>query len=147
MKSRLLRLIFTDSHKRGIVVRSMFWLAYYRFALWTFPSAVTRNAVIDLDGGELGNERSNKALVSDVMRSVRQCSRFVPFASCLTQALAAKEVLKGYGQSSTVRIGVAPKDLTIEAHAWLEVEGRIVLGRLAHHTHFSAMTSRSQIAP
>lgn len=46
---------------------------------------------------------------------------------------------------SRVKIGVAAKDSSIEAHAWLEVEDKIVLGRVAEQARFSVMTSRPHI--
>ncbi len=142
MKNRLLRFVFTSPHERAMILRSIFWLTYYRSGLWLFPSFITRKAAADLTNNSGNHRQADKALIYDVVRSVRRCSRYVPSASCLTQALAAKTVLKRYGQSSTLRIGVAPIDSTIEAHAWVEIEGKIVLGRLPQQARFSVMSSR-----
>jgi hypothetical protein len=140
-----MRLVFSSAQERAMILRSVFWLTYYRSGLWLFPSIVTRKAMTDLIDNSGNSRPTDKALVYDVVRSVRRCSRFVPFASCLTQALAAKTVLKSYGQPSTLRIGVAASDSTIEAHAWVEIDGRIVLGRLPQQARFSVMSSRPKI--
>lgn len=60
---------------------------------------------------------------------VRNASRLVPRASCLTQALAAQFLLARSGRPSRIRIGVA-KDAggRLLAHAWLISEGRVVIG-------------------
>jgi len=128
-----------------MVVRSLFWLAYYRTGLWLFPSIATRKAVDDQTDIPSTFGEIDKDMVSEVLRSIRLCRPYVPFASCLTQALAAKTVLNHYGQPSKVRIGVAPTDSSIEAHAWVEIDNKIVLGRLAEHARFAVMTSRPHI--
>jgi len=53
----------------------------------------------------------------------------VPAASCLTQALAAHLLLCRRGLTPQLHIGVAKdqRDRLI-AHAWVESEGRIVVG-------------------
>ena len=56
-------------------------------------------------------------------------SRRVPKATCLTQAIALRTLLARDGKESELRIGVAKaEDGRLEAHAWLESDGRIVIG-------------------
>jgi len=145
MMGKLLRAFSSSPREKAMIVRSTLWLAYYRAGLWLFPSIVTKNAVSGLTHVPSDRGQIDKVLVNEVLRSVRRCSRYVPFASCLTQALAAKTILKRYGQPSKVRIGVAPTDSTIEGHAWVEIDDRIVLGRLPQHARFAVMTSRTNI--
>ncbi|MBX7060234.1 MAG: lasso peptide biosynthesis B2 protein [Pyrinomonadaceae bacterium] len=129
-----------------MIIHSLFWLTYFRLGLWVCPSVVTKRAITDADNGAmLPGQEIDKEMLSKIVRTIRRCSRYVPFASCLTQALAAKRILRSYGQTSKVKIGVATKDSTIEAHAWLEVADKIVLGRVAEQGRFSVMTSRPQV--
>lgn len=61
--------------------------------------------------------------------AIRTAARFVPGASCLTQALAGKLLLTNAGCEAEIRFGVANDDQgTIEAHAWVESGGRAILG-------------------
>ncbi len=60
--------------------------------------------------------------------SVAAVSRYIPHATCLTQALALKVLLARHGHPSEVRIGVAKQDGQLKAHAWLERNGRILIG-------------------
>ncbi|MEZ5422166.1 MAG: lasso peptide biosynthesis B2 protein [Pyrinomonadaceae bacterium] len=138
-------LMSSSSREKAMIVRSLLWLSYYRAGLWLFPSIVTRRAANDLTDAPDNYGQTDNTLVDEVLRSVRRCSRYIPAASCLTQALAAKTILKHYGQPSKIRIGVAPTDSTIEAHAWVEIDNKIVLGRLRQHARFAVMTSRPDI--
>lgn len=50
--------------------------------------------------------------------------------NCLARALAAELMLGRYGYSSQLKIGVAKTPSgEFEAHAWLESEGRVLIGR------------------
>ena len=61
--------------------------------------------------------------------AVRQASRVVPFASCLTQALSLQYILANHGQDSLVRVGVrVDKFDTVHAHAWVIHKDAILLG-------------------
>lgn len=62
--------------------------------------------------------------------AVATASRYVPGATCLVQALAARALLRRAGQPVTLRLGVAkPGPAHLEAHAWLEGGGRVLYGR------------------
>jgi hypothetical protein len=63
-----------------------------------------------------------------VTKYVVRAARFVPGATCLTQAMAAQLILGRFGVGSTVRIGMfkGPQGEP-RAHAWLLVDSRVVL--------------------
>lgn len=91
--------------------------------------------------------------------AVRRAARLVPRGSCLTQAMALQLVLAQRGQSCFVRIGVnrSAPDAALasnvgrfEAHAWVEWQGRVLLGgdisRWKPLTVFAPATSRDKTA-
>jgi hypothetical protein len=59
--------------------------------------------------------------------------RIPALGNCLSVALAAKLLLTISGYSSSLRIGVAKRDSgLLEAHAWLEDNGKILIGSVEH---------------
>jgi Transglutaminase-like superfamily len=60
--------------------------------------------------------------------AVRSAARFVPGATCLPQALAAEAILRRRGHPADVRLGVKRGDDGVEAHAWVESYGRVIVG-------------------
>ncbi len=57
-------------------------------------------------------------------------ARRIPGASCLTQAIAAHSLLRRHGHAAHLRIGVVKSDSgALRAHAWIDVEGKTVLGQ------------------
>lgn len=77
-------------------------------------------------------DASNEASVGDLRRvawGVAAAARFVPGASCLTQALAGQYLLARKGNMSNIRIGVErDTGKQLKAHAWLVSGNHIVLG-------------------
>ena len=59
---------------------------------------------------------------------VARASCFVPGATCLTQALVAKVLLERCGHPTLIRVGIARTDEALIAHAWVENDGRVVVG-------------------
>ena len=79
--------------------------------------------------------------------AVTRASRAVPGAACLTQALAAKVLLERRGHAARVRVGIARAEgASLLAHAWVESEGRIVLGGtdLARYTPLAALEGEAR---
>lgn len=60
---------------------------------------------------------------------VAAAARFVPRASCLTQALAGQYLLARGGKTSKIRIGIERgTGMQLKAHAWLVSGDYVVLG-------------------
>ena len=61
--------------------------------------------------------------------SVKRMCIYVPFASCLTQALSLQYLLGRRGESSSMCVGVSPTEAgRYEAHAWLLWNDQIIIG-------------------
>ncbi|MFH1115528.1 MAG: lasso peptide biosynthesis B2 protein [Pseudomonadota bacterium] len=59
--------------------------------------------------------------------------RIPALGNCLSVALTAKLLLSATGHSTSLRIGVAKDDSgKLEAHAWLEDNGTILIGSVNH---------------
>ncbi|MEL7198555.1 MAG: lasso peptide biosynthesis B2 protein [Pseudomonadota bacterium] len=61
--------------------------------------------------------------------AIKNTARIVPFASCLTQALALQHMLGKRGEKAVIRVGVRTTDAgRIMAHAWVIFQGVILIG-------------------
>lgn len=72
----------------------------------------------------------------DILRrvawGVSKAARYVPRATCLTQALAGQYLLARRGIASRIRFGVDATGAEFRAHAWLISGDSIVLGGSAN---------------
>ena len=100
-----------------------------RVALWILPSFIIVRFVrhISVDAND---ERSSPRIdLTTIIWAVEAVSARVPHATCLTQAICAKLLLRWSGLRSDLCLGVACSvNGALRAHAWLEREGRTILG-------------------
>jgi Transglutaminase-like superfamily len=64
----------------------------------------------------------------EICRAVDIAARLVPGATCLVKAQVCSAMLNRFGYAAEIKIGVLKKSSNLEAHAWVECEGRVVLG-------------------
>ncbi|WP_017317180.1 lasso peptide biosynthesis B2 protein [Mastigocladopsis repens] len=81
--------------------------------------------------------------VGKIVWAVNVATRYMPRgAKCLARALTTQLLMSHYGYSSELRIGVAKKEGgQLEAHAWIEYQGRVALGYLPDLSRFIPLPS------
>lgn len=100
-----------------------------RIALWVVPFGRLRSTAQRVGRRHAGMTRSAPGQAERIGWSVESAARFVPKATCLTQALAGEVLLGRAGHPAEVWIGVAKSPAgKLEAHAWVEAYGRVVIG-------------------
>jgi len=135
----------SPAHRR-LIGRALVLVPLARLGLWIVPYGRVRRMMSvsrrDPESTAAGARPRATArhTPGEIAWAVRAVSRRVPAASCLTQALAAQRLLAQDGYPSRLQIGVARSPTgTFEAHAWLECEGRIVIGEIDDLTRFTPM--------
>jgi hypothetical protein len=61
--------------------------------------------------------------------------------TCLSQAVVGAALLAAHGYPATVRLGVAKPGAAVEAHAWVEREGTVVVGELSDLDRYRRLSS------
>ena len=119
---KLLRL---SQIERRLLIQSSLLLWAIRAGLALFPLQRVRRLLARLSG-----ERG-QAPIRQIAWAVDAASRYGSPSTCLTRALAMKALLVRHGHPATLRIGVAKEaGGTLEAHAWVESGGVVVLGQV-----------------
>lgn len=121
---------------------SLVMVALIGFGLQVVPFKFFRKSLATQLVKDAKQEPIDWKQINLIVRSVRSVSRFVPFASCLPQALTAMFLIKLKGQHSELKIGVAKDENELfKAHAWLETNGRIIIGKLPGHRQYKVLDS------
>jgi hypothetical protein len=142
---RLANLLRRSPHQRSLLMAALGWVVVVRVALWCLPYGTVRRLTttrVAPSPTPPPPRDGRDPLVGSVTAAVRSASRYVPRATCLTQALVAERMLARRGRVTTLRIGVV-RDTTgaLEAHAWLEHDGRVVIGDDGDLQRFALMPS------
>ena len=79
-------------------------------------------------GHQVSQPRGAAPSFEEICSAVDIAGRFVPGASCLVKAQAGNAMLNRFGYAAEIKIGVLKESSDLKAHAWVECEGRVVLG-------------------
>ncbi len=100
-----------------------------RLALWLLPFGLLQRITNSLSKPRRRAINEWPADSVPLCRAIMIVSRYVPKATCLTQALAAQVLLGTHGHTTHLQIGVAHPATGLHAHAWLEdAHGQILIG-------------------
>jgi hypothetical protein len=113
--------------QRRELLRALVLLWAVRLGLWMLPFDTLRR-LLAAEQVVPRPDRPAEPTERRVAWAVLAASRYVPRPTCLAQALAAQALLRRQGLPSQLRIGVARQEDGLEAHAWLESQGRVVIG-------------------
>lgn len=91
-----------------------------------------------------GAESSTNAVARVTWGVTAAATRFPVSTSCLVRALAADAMLRHRGFASEVRFGVRKRGdrvSPLEAHAWVECDGEVVLGEIESLPDYAILIS------
>lgn len=128
---------------RAVLARTIFALGAARLATWVLPFPVGRRLLV-------GKRRTAEPTVTrDQIRwAMGHAQRVIPRATCLPQALAAEALLTRGGLAADLKIGVMKTSSGgLTAHAWVESEGRIVVGDLPDLNSYTRLPSLPSVWP
>jgi hypothetical protein len=140
--TRVLKFIKLQRADKILFAEALLIVLSVALVLRFVPFRVFKASLSKRLSGETKNAPADWSQINKIIRSVSFCSRFVPFTTCLTSSLAAMLLLRRKGQHSVLRIGVTrDAEQKFKAHAWLETNGRIIIGRLTSHREYTVLDS------
>ena len=127
--SKLLNIIGMTRQERCLFFGGVFLMPLVRIGL-LFCSTRRIGSLLEAANRRFPARPAERRLeVRRAARRLTQAAQFCPVPlTCLAEALAGRALLARYGLSSELRIGVRRSDSMIEAHAWLECPGDVLIG-------------------
>jgi hypothetical protein len=112
------------SADKRLILKTFFLNYYMRLILWTFPFQKVHKIACKMGI----KHKKDHIEISRLMWAVNATSHYVFKSTCLTKAITSQILLDQYGYVSILRIGVI-NESEFEAHAWVECEGDVVMGK------------------
>jgi hypothetical protein len=141
--AKLYKFLTLSPTERHLVVRAAFLLAFIRLSMGLVPFRTIRRLVVGPRRTVSG--RGNRQLYDEVVWAVTAASQRLPrwATTCLSSALTVQAMLARLGYPSRLHVGVMRGARgQLAAHAWVEHEGRIVIGgSAADLRRFSPLTA------
>jgi hypothetical protein len=121
----LRKFVRLSATEQALVMWAAMVVIFVRVFLWLTPRSTLRYVRALASSVLLPRWRNVSA--DRIAWGVRIASRPIPAATCLTQALALQCLLARSGRLSVVPIGVRRDSRGVQVHAWVELDGQIVL--------------------
>jgi hypothetical protein len=115
--------------ERRLVIEAAVLLVWYRLAVWVLPFPLLRRLLFD-DSASMPSVRQPRSEIRESIWAIRVAQYYIPKTDvCLVESLVAKTLLRWEGYAPRLRIGVVnDRERDFEAHAWVECDGRMVMG-------------------
>lgn len=123
--------------EQRVVVQAFFLAVFVQFCLWLVPFGALNRAFRARIERYAKREIRELLAPSKVVWLVSVACRFVPGARCLTRSMVAQLILARRGVATTLRIGVRKVGGELDAHAWLELDGRPLFENPDHLGEFT----------
>jgi hypothetical protein len=126
---RLSRFYRLPTSERWLLAKAALLLGTIRVGLWLLPFRTLRS-FLDRAADFHRPRETHDQLTDVVVWAVEVAAKYMPgFNTCLTKALATQVLLSRRGRPALLRIGVVRSaEGEFEAHAWVESDGRVVIG-------------------
>ncbi len=132
------KFFFLRREEQRALIKAILLLWACRLGLWLLPFKTLRGLLAKITFLSTWSPVKTDTIIWAMVVG----SRYVPAATCLTQALAGQVLLNRHDAPALLRIGVAKDEQGVfQAHAWVESRGRILIGNspeLHRYTRVSA---------
>ncbi len=144
MKS-LLKFLRLPAADRHLLLKTFILLGLVRLGLWGLPFKKLQQYLNRISRSERTSPASpiRCSPVNKIVWAVNVSSHLMPgHVKCLARALTTQVLMSRRGYTPDLRIGVAKdQNNSLEAHAWIELEGSVVIGLLPDLQRFVPMPS------
>ncbi len=149
---QLHKLLRLEARKRNLLFIALVLLTGIRLGLWLLHFRTLFKLLVKISQPNLryGFSRyaegvslfTNQVSIGEIIWAVNAVSRYMPGVKCLARALTTYVLMNRYSYTPELRIGVAKTESgKLEAHAWVEHQGRVAIGNLADLYRFIPLPS------
>lgn len=112
----------------GELARAQWALLVAQAIVWTRPTGALIGEPLVVAQGAAADRPSPNAVAVRIARSVRRAAAYGVFRPrCLVRSVAIQRLLRAHGiPGGVIRIGVQRSDAGFAAHAWVELDGRVL---------------------
>lgn len=139
----LYKVVHLKTSDRQLLVTTFVLLAAIRLGLWLLPFPTWRRLLARFMQVKANLQQAEAISISQIVWAVSIASRYMPGGvKCLARALVTQVLLNWHGHAAQLRLGVAKgEEGRLEAHAWVESQGQIVIGALSNLSNFTPLPS------
>lgn len=137
------KVLLMSWQERRVLLYAFLLLNSLRLALRFCSFGQVRRWIEAVLSDWVSSEQAAPIPVDFIVWAVSVAAYYTPGgAKCLVRALTAQLLLNRYRHTYAFHIGVAKADSQLlEAHAWIEYQGRIIVGRLDNLSRYKSLAA------
>lgn len=126
---------------RHLLINTFILLGLIKIGLWLLPFQKLRQLLAKISQDSQKSQEIERPTLEKIVTAVNISSRYIPGGvMCLARALTTQVLMTQHGYSPQLRIGVVKNEAgKLEAHAWVESQGHIVMGYLRDLSRFTPL--------
>jgi Transglutaminase-like superfamily len=127
---RLREFLLLPAADKWLLIRATFLLETIKLGMWLLPFRTLRSLLTQAACVSRKPQHRDHASAERIAWAVDAAGRHTPgLKTCLVRSLAAQVLLTWHGHPAFLHLGVVRgKQGQFQAHAWVESEGKIVIG-------------------
>ena len=139
---KLVNFLNMSTSDRLLLIAAFILLNLIRLGLFLFPFSLLLK-IVEAMSNFFSKARTKQVEIKQIIHAVHTSNYYVfGNSKCLAKALTTQTLMKIYGYSSKLIIGVAKEnEIDLQAHAWVEYHGKVVIGGLRNLDTFTPLTS------
>ncbi|HEY9621776.1 MAG TPA: lasso peptide biosynthesis B2 protein [Crinalium sp.] len=145
---RLFKSLYAKVSNRYLLLKTLVLLNVIRLGLWLLPFQRLLKLIAYSEQHLSIRPNRQRPSIGKLVWLINTATHHSPGgAKCLARALVAKILFTQFGYSPNFKIGVAKgQENRLEAHAWIEYQGRVVIGHLSDLSRFIPLPSLEGIS-
>lgn len=138
-----LQLVKLNRGGKKLFLQAYILMSAIRLGLLLLPFRWLQNLILKAHQLEFLAMLAPETSITAIALAVHRSSKYSPGnVKCLAKALTTAVLMNIYGFPYEIKIGVTKDEKNrLEAHAWVEWEGKVVVGYLPELSRYRAMTS------
>ncbi|MBW4652682.1 MAG: lasso peptide biosynthesis B2 protein [Kaiparowitsia implicata GSE-PSE-MK54-09C] len=138
---RLRKFLHLSSSDRTLLIEALIVILVLKLGLWLLPFRVLHTYSLKLSQVLMQPHGLEGHRIQSIVQSIEIVTWHIPGkAKCLARAMAVQFMLRRRNHQTSLHIGVTKRtDSVLEAHAWLEYDGVIVIGGVPDFNRFKPL--------
>ncbi|WP_414565656.1 MULTISPECIES: lasso peptide biosynthesis B2 protein [unclassified Anabaena] len=139
---RLRKFLCLSAGDRNFLIVTFFLLAAIRLGLVLIQFNQLLKLLTKISHSREPLPSTNQVSVGKIVWTVDKVTPYVPGTKCLARALTTQVLMRRYGHSGELRLGVAKAETgKLEAHAWIEYQGLVIIGNIPDLSRYIPLPS------
>ncbi len=141
--NKIAKFFALNRRESNLLISTFILLTLVRLGLWLISFKTLQQLLSPISKTKFPSQEKHQTSLEKIIWAVEVSSRYMPGGvKCLARALTCQVFMSRYGYGSQLCLGVTKGEAgELKAHAWVESEGKIIIGHIPDLSDFTQLAS------